>query len=107
GELASFFAYSTDFSGGVFVSAGDVNGDGKADVIIGAGPGSPQHVKVVDATRLGQVNAGGTIADSALLSSFFAESSAFTGGIKVAATDHNNDGLAQVATTPGPGIPAL
>ena len=36
-ELAGFFAYDPRFTGGVFITAGDVNGDGRADVITGAG----------------------------------------------------------------------
>src|SRR5205085_2640431 len=35
--IRSFFAFP-GFGGGVFVAAGDVNGDGMADVIVGAGP---------------------------------------------------------------------
>src|SRR5262249_55157383 len=38
--LQSFFAYDPSFHGGVFVAAGDVNGDGLADVVTRAGPGA-------------------------------------------------------------------
>jgi hypothetical protein len=37
-ELASFLAYDPYFPGGVHVAAGDVDGDGRTDIITGAGP---------------------------------------------------------------------
>src|SRR5262249_33544342 len=47
-EVRSFFAFP-GFTGGVSVAAGDVTGDGKADLVVGAGPGAPGgHVKVFD-----------------------------------------------------------
>ena len=36
--LASFFAYTPSFSGGVYVAAGDVNSDGKAEIFTGPEP---------------------------------------------------------------------
>jgi hypothetical protein len=76
--------------GGVYIAAGDVNGDGFADIITGAGAGGSPHVKVFD----GQTNS--------LLASFFAYDVAFTGGVRVAAGDVNDDGLADIITGAGP-----
>src|SRR5439155_24563321 len=72
-ELYSFFAYDPSFAGGVRVAARDFNGDGKADIITGAGPGGGPQVKVFSG------------ADGSLLASFFADSPTFTDGIFVAA----------------------
>ena len=89
--IRSFFAYSPLFTGGVRVAAGDVNGDGVADIITGAGPGGAPHVKVFDGTN------------GSLLQSFFAYAPGFTGGVYVAAGDVNGDGFADIITGPGSG----
>jgi hypothetical protein len=91
-ELRSFLAYAESFAGGVYVAAGDVNGDGVSDVITGAGQGSTGgHVKVFDG-RTGQV-----------LSSFLAYAPGFTGGVRVAVGDVNGDGHADIVTGTGGG----
>src|SRR5207244_983077 len=74
-RLLSFFAYDPNFTGGVRVAAGDVNGDGKADVVCGAGPGGGPNVTVFSG------------ADGSLLASFFTLDPNFTAGIYVAAAD--------------------
>jgi hypothetical protein len=86
--IASFFAYSANFTGGVSVAAGDLTGGGKADIITGAGPGGGPHVKAFDPLT-GKV-----------LASYYAYSPSFAGGVDVAAGDVDGDGKADIVTGP-------
>ena len=86
--LLDFYAYDPHFVGGVWVAAGDVNGDGLADIITGAGI-SP-HVKVFSDNN------------ETLLDSFFAFDPRFIGGVRVAATDVNGDGRDDLVLAAGP-----
>jgi hypothetical protein len=78
------------FLGGVFVAAGDVNGDGFADIISARGIGEPQ-LRVFDG------------ASGLDLSNFFAEWPQFAGGGNVALGDVNTDGFDGTVTGAGPG----
>jgi uncharacterized protein YkwD len=89
--LKVFAAYDPAFRGGATVAAGDVNGDGRADIITGTGPGGGPHVKVFDGRTFG------------LVSQFMAFDSAFRGGVTVAAGDVNGDGRADIVAGAGPG----
>jgi len=93
--LRQFNAYDAGFRGGVYVAAGDVTGDGFADIVTGAGLHGGPHVRVFDGRT------GATIAGP--LGSFMAYDPAFTGGVRVAAGDLNGDGRAGVITAAGPG----
>ena len=91
--IASFFAYDPGFQQGIFVAAGDVNGDGRADVITGTGVGPP-HIKAFNIIDF---------FNPPILASFFAYDTRFQGGVRVAAGDINGDGAAEILTGSGPG----
>src|SRR5262249_36478306 len=95
-EILGFFPYPPGFTGGVRVALGDVNGDGVADVITGAGPGGSPHVQVFDGATLlrGQI---------VPLYSFLAYPAGFSGGVFVAGADLDGDGKADIITGAGPG----
>jgi hypothetical protein len=91
GILADFNAYNPGFAGGVFVAAGDVNGDGRADFVTGADAGGGPHVRIFDAVTRTEIRG------------FFAYGAGFTGGVRVGTTDFNGDGIADIITGAGAG----
>ncbi|MEY2471551.1 MAG: hypothetical protein QOK28_880 [Actinomycetota bacterium] len=96
--IGSFYAYAPNFTGGVQVAAGDVNGDGYDDVVTGVGAGGGPHVKVFN-------GAPGTDGKPMLneIGSFYAYAPNFSGGVNVAVADVNGDGKADIITGPGAG----
>jgi fibronectin-binding autotransporter adhesin len=91
-EIRSLDAFP-GFAGGVFVGAGDVNGDGFDDIIVGTDGGTASHVKAFSGH------------DGSLLLSFFPYGPSFAGGVRVAGGDMNGDGFADIITGAGPGAP--
>jgi len=96
--LASFFAYPPQFTDGVFVAAGDVDGDGGADIITGGGASrSAVPVNVISASAAGVH----------VIASFFAYAPDSADGVTVAAADVNGDNLSDIVTGPERGAPLV
>jgi len=109
--LVSLFPYAQNFTGGVYVAAGDIDsnfgGDHRAEVVTGAGFGGGADVEgfSFNADGSGQQNIVSFLA--------FPENQNFTGGVRVALADFGGDnggsagsktlGDAEIACAPGPG----
>jgi hypothetical protein len=89
-EVASFFAYDAAFRGGAGVTAADLDGDDRAEIVTGAGPGGGPHVKTFGA-------------DGVRRAEFFAYEPSFRGGVRVTAGDLDGDTEAEIVTGAGAG----
>ena len=95
--IASFFAFEPTFMGGVYVATGDINADGYADVIVGAGQTGGPRVKVFNGA------AGYAINTIAPAMDFFAYDPSFTGGVTVSAGNRDTQSGDEVITGAGVG----
>jgi subtilisin-like proprotein convertase family protein len=93
--MSQFFAYTTGFSGGVRIAAGNVNNTGGDDLITAPGPGGGPHIRVLTWNGASFVS----------IDEFFAYTPGFTGGVYVAAGPIENAGTAgaEIITSPGAG----
>src|SRR5262245_28355245 len=73
--VTEFMAYDVRFRGGVNVTTGDLDGDGKAELILGAGPGGGPHVKIYKFDFSDQ--------KMILVNQFMAYETSFRGGVSV------------------------
>jgi len=88
--LSAFEAYPSQFTGGVYVATGNVDGVPGEEIITGAGAGGGPQVRVF---RLDGTPIGG----------FFAFDPRFPGGVRVAAADVDGDGIDEIVAAAGPG----
>ena len=96
-----FFVFSDVLRNGAYVAIGDVNGDGKGDLIAGAGPGGGPQVKVFSGASLLNPLIGPAHTDP--FANFFAGDPNNRGGVRVAAKVLDADLFVDVLTGVGDG----
>jgi FG-GAP-like repeat/FG-GAP repeat len=95
--VASFFGIEdSNFRGGSSVAAADFNGDGKAELLVGAGFGGGPRVAVYNGASIASA------VPARLVNDFFAMPElAFRGGVSIDAGDVDGDGRADLIVGPG------
>lgn len=91
-EIDSFLAYDALMRAGVNVAVGDLDGDGKKEIITAPRQGGAPHVRIFTREGLPIFTPG-----------FMAYDENFRGGVSVAVADVNGDGLDEIITGAGKG----
>jgi hypothetical protein len=87
-----FFAYGKNVRTGIRVAVGDLDGDGKAEIITGTGNGAGTQIRTFNSTGTAVFTPG-----------FFVYDKADRSGIKVAVGDVNGDGEDEIIAGSGSG----
>ena len=100
-QLASFFVLEPGVVPGASLAAGDLDGDGRAEIVLGGGPTQTPWPPIVNGPdqRVAVYKPDGT-----LVGSFSAYPGVFQGGVRVAFGDLGSDGKNDIVTAPGPGM---
>jgi hypothetical protein len=104
--MPDFFAFEDSLRNGAYVSAGDLNGDGTADLAFGGGPGGAPRVRVIDGKGL--LAAAGSFSTldqigQTQLANFFTGDPNARDGVRVTMRDVFGDGKTDLATEGGSG----
>lgn len=98
-----FYAFGgADLNGlrnGIYISAGDLTGDGKAEIVFGGGPGGGPRVLVLDGAQLAADR-------QESLANFYAFGEAERGGVRPTIKDVDKDGRLDLVIASGERVPA-
>ncbi len=95
GAQSSIFPFESSYTGGVNVAAGDLGGDGRADIVVTPDQAGGPVVAVYDASGLN----GGQIVEKARF--WGIDDPNFRGGLRPAIGDLNGDGVKDLAVSAG------
>lgn len=89
--LTQFFAYQKSFRGGIEITAADINGDGRADLVI---------KPLSDSSNIRAYTYNSSTKKFALIDWFMAYGDKFRGKINITTADIDGDGKAEIITVP-------
>ncbi|MFO0938680.1 MAG: FG-GAP-like repeat-containing protein [Gemmataceae bacterium] len=105
--VSDFFAFpgpdATTLRNGVFVAAGDLNGDGFADLAFGGGPGGAPRIFVLSGLTIATGNVANAQA-SPIANYFVAGDTSSRGGVRLAVKDLDGDNKADLMASSGEGL---
>jgi hypothetical protein len=91
--VSSFFAFSSAYRGGVTVAAGDLNGDGRQELIVGTGGGTQAEIRIYNLSNpANPVQTGRKVVFAG-----------FTGAANVGIVDYQDSGNLAIIVGAGPG----
>lgn len=88
--IGQFFAFKNNFRGGGKVAVGDMDLDGKSEIVVGQGSGGSPTVRIFKS-------------NGRLIGEFLAYSKNFRGGVNLAVGDVDGNGINEIVTGAGPG----
>lgn len=89
-KIAQFYAYPTTMKTGIFVAAGDLDGDGRGEIVVGPQPGYKPEVRIFDVW-------------GNLLKKFTAFEASYTGGVYVAVLPFHDGSTGSIVVGSGVG----
>ncbi|XOU95015.1 MAG: FG-GAP repeat domain-containing protein [Candidatus Kerfeldbacteria bacterium] len=86
-QIAEFMFYTSNMRAGINMAAGDIDDDGRVEIVAVPKQGAAPHIRILDSY-------------GNLESQFYAYAETFRGGVSIALADVDNDGMFEIITMP-------